>query len=517
MIALLLGCGGAPTIPPGDATRPDVVVISLDTVRADHLGAYGYGRATSPGLDALAAGGVRFAEAWSPAPWTLPAHATILSSVAPPGHGAIEGDRRIDPAVPWLPEAMRAAGYATIAVTTTLYVSDKFGFDRGFDSFDDFDIANDRENLTASPSAADAIGRVKAAVQAKAEGKPAFVFLHLYDAHYPYAPPAPYDTRFDRSPEKGDLTYKNYAWYQKHPVPAAQMDHQVAQYDEEIAYLDDQLAALRDAWARAGRRAVWVIVADHGEEFGERGSWGHAHTLWPEQLHVPWIVAGEGVSAGIVAPGRVGLEDVAPTIAGWVGVPFAAHDGVDRSAVLRGGADPGPIGGVYAETSRFATIKARYAQPPLELHVDLAANTRELCDRATDVACLRDVARERFDDVTALEQPLWARIGAPWTAVRAGRLESDAGVFVVYGKDAGRAVDVQPGTPFALVPLDAPLRFRAEGADPEGPWQALGGQLPDPGAPVAWSGSGAASASVGLSAAEQALLESIGYVQKTPK
>ena len=144
-------------------------------------------------------------------------------------------------------------------------------------------------------------------------GEPGFVFLHFYDVHYAYDPPKPYDTMFDRAPESGDLNYKNYFYFKRHLPSDAQFAHQIAQYDESIRYVDAQLARLDEKLRAAGRSVRWVVTSDHGEEFGERGSWGHAHTLYAEQLHVPLIMSGGALPAGRAVDGWVGTHDIAPT------------------------------------------------------------------------------------------------------------------------------------------------------------------------------------------------------------
>ena len=346
-LLLLAACThGLPSPPAGDPLRPDVILLSIDTLRADHVGAWGYapvdvrGQATSPTpyLDGLAASGTRFSQAWSAAPWTLPSHATILSGLLPIHHGVIEDDRSVGACVPLLQAAFQKAGYATGATVATLYLTKKYGFDRGFDHFEDFGISTEKENLTAKPLAEKVFASEAAWGASLPAGKPAFAFVHVYDAHYPYDAPAPWNGRYDAETGDKGAKYKKYEFYLKHPLSAAELAHQTAQYDEEIAYVDEQFRQFVAAWTK-NRPAIVVVVADHGEELGERGSWGQAHTLWPEQLHVPMIVAGPGVAAQVVDR-RAGLEDVAPTIAGLAKVPYDAVDGVDRSAAVRGTPTP---------------------------------------------------------------------------------------------------------------------------------------------------------------------------------
>src|SRR5262249_48946362 len=151
----------------------------------------------SPGIDALAASGTRFSSAWSAAPWTLPSHATILSGELPLHHGVIEDDRSIGPKTPLVQQAFQAAGYATGATVATLYLTKKDGFARGFDHFEDCGIASEKQNLTEKPLAKDVFDKELAWGATLPAGKPAFAFVHVYDAHYPYDAPAPWNTRFD--------------------------------------------------------------------------------------------------------------------------------------------------------------------------------------------------------------------------------------------------------------------------------------------------------------------------------
>lgn len=507
----ILAIGCSTPMPPGDPERPDIVVVSIDTLRADHLGAWGYERDTSPHLDALAASGTRFASAWSPAPWTLPSHATMLSGLHPVHHGGIEGELRLSDDIPWLPEALGGAGYATAGIVTTLFVSDTFGFERGFDHFHDFGIDDEKRNRTANIDVDEVVDHARRWMTQR-HGEPVFLFLHLYDVHYEYDPPRPFSKKFDRAPRRSDETYKNYAHYTRKPLDDEQMAHQVAQYDEAIAFVDATLHDLRQAWASAGREALWVVVSDHGEEFGERGSWGHAHTLWPEQLHVPWIVAGPGVASQVVES-RVGLEDLAPTLAGLAGVDFPPTDGIDRSPRVRGQPMPdATVAARFAETSRFRTLRYRWHDPPYDLYVDLAARTSALCNLQEDPKCTSDLARDQPQRVADLTSQMWRWLGEPWQLDKAGVLQS-SGVFVVDGEVRSKRLPAEAGSSFGLHPADAALTWQDAGGRQTGPWQAVGGERPGDGAPVRYRGQASGTEDAGLTDAQRAALEALGYMQ----
>ncbi len=505
-LLLLLGCGGSKPLPAGDPTRPDLVLVSVDTLRADHLSSYGYGRPTSPFIDSLAASGVRFTSARSPAPWTLPSHTTMLTGQLPTTHRVIEDDLRLDPGTPVLPELLRAAGYATGGFVATLYVSRVFGFERGFDRFEDFGLHDEKANLRGEVVASDVIDQALGWLGELPAGKPAFLFVHVYDVHYTYDPPAPYDTLFDRAPLASDPRYRNYKFYQGKPPSADQLAHQTAQYDEAIRYVDDQLKRLHDALEAAGRASRFVITADHGEELGERGSWGHAHTLYAEQLHVPLIVSGQGLSPGQVVNSVVGLQDVAPTLAGFAGVTGLMADGLDLGRALAGEALPDRA--MVAETSRFDSDRIGLYQGGLRLEWDLVSGRRELFDVGADPAETLDLSAQRPEDVSRLSAALEAAL-VGWEASEAGQLSTDGALL--RGGPHG-AISVAKGERFALMPHDATLSFTSEAGAVVGPFAAVGGTAPGAAAPVKLlSASGAGG--VVLDEAQRQALEALGYVQ----
>jgi hypothetical protein len=497
-------CSSVEPLPPGDPARPDVVVVSIDTLRADHIGAYGYHRNTTPFLDAQAALGIRYASAWSPSPWTLPSHATLLTGRLPPEHGAVEGDRAIREGGSWLPEAFRSAGYSTLGVVSSWFVSRRYGFDRGFDSFFDFDFASERENLTQSPKAEQVFGKLLALGRTLPAGRPAFVFVHVYDVHYPYAPPGDWDQKFDRPSHEGESKYRNYEWYLKHPLDPASLEHQRSQYDEELAYVDDQLRQFHERWT-ARRPAVFVVVSDHGEEFGERGSWGHGHTLWPEQLHVPWIVFGPGVSAEVVE-GRVGLEDVAPTLAGLTQIGLEGVSGVDRSAAA---ADRLP-GGRYAETSRFRSAALRWHARGMDAIWDLKGKTSYLCDLTANPTCAGVASNSNSADLTAWESELAAAMSA-FAPSTLRPLTVEPGGWTFLNRRLVASVEhrsLATGEPLVVFPWDQRFQLREGQTSRETSALDVGNDFPG-----AVTGGHAGGGVVPLSESEKNALEALGYVQ----
>jgi len=511
IISLWLGCGGGTNnndapLPAGSEEMGDLVLISIDTLRADHLSSYGYERETSPFLDARAAEGVRFTDARSPSPWTLPAHTTMLTGLSFPNHLVVEDDARYGGPSPFVGQALAHKGFQTGGFVSTLYVSTRFGFDKGFAHFQDFDIHNSKKNLSGEVNAEDVIGEALEWARTTTPGKPIFLFIHLYDVHYGYDPPAPYDTIFDRANNEDDLKYRKYSYYKRNPVDDEQMAHQVAQYDEEIRYVDAQLERLHNAFEAAGRDSTWIVTSDHGEEFNERGSWGHAHTLYKEQLHVPFIAWGDRISSPRVVTQRVGIEDIAPTLAKWGGTALDV-DGIDLRPIMVGGRTP-PRSHV-AETSRFATHRLSWLEGDWRLEWDVKTGQSELFNVAEDPAERNDVSDAHPERVESLRTNLLTSLGDAWEA-KADATLATKGSFYQSGKELGRTLTVSPGDAFGVTPVDATVRLKGAGKGSR--WRAAGGKRPGSDAPVALKND-AQAAGVQLSENERRRLEALGYIE----
>ena len=304
---------------------PNIVLISIDSLRADHLHSYGYPRATSPNLDALAAEGTSFETVISPTSWTLPAHMTLLTSLPPEKHGVITNQFRLSSSVETLPQRLQRSGYATAGFVSATYLDGLFGFSRGFDTYDDYSllrVAGDksRRAVTSRMVADRAIDWLQ---HRSSSPQPFFLFLHFFDVHYDYNPPAPYATMFDggyRGRATGDLAYV------KTSVPPRDVDHVVALYDGEIAWVDANIGRVLATLRALGfeDNTIVAVTADHGEEFLDHGQSGHFKTLYDEVLRVPLIVRYPGhVAAGRRVAGQVRLMDVGPTLFALAGVRMA--------------------------------------------------------------------------------------------------------------------------------------------------------------------------------------------------
>jgi arylsulfatase len=290
---------------------PGVILISIDTLRRDHVGAYGYSSPTTPALDELADTGLLAEDTVSTSSWTLPAHLSMLTSVDPGAHGGTDMEHGFNGRVPTLAETLRSAGFATRAITSHLYVSNTYGLDAGFDHLD---FHQDRK-------AADGVDRALAWLD-RVGDEPFFLFLHFYDPHWHYDPPAETLALFE-SEYSGDLTglWQDFSRREPKSLSPGDMRHLLALYDGEIRYTDDQIARLLAHLRERGLDAstLVVVTSDHGEEFLEHGAFEHQRTLYEEIIRVPLIVNGPGIAPGRLAT-QTSLLDVAPTILDWAEV-----------------------------------------------------------------------------------------------------------------------------------------------------------------------------------------------------
>jgi len=420
---LLAGCGpepGSQAPAASEAAPRSLLLVTLDTVRADRVGCYGYDPAATPNLDRLAAEGVRFADVTAPAPLTLPAHATLLSGRTPPAHGLRQnGAGRLSEEVETVATRLAAAGYDTAAFVGAYVLHRRFGLDRGFAVYDD-------EVGTAEPGGAvrleserpadRVVDRALAWLAARDDGSeapgPFFLWLHLYDPHAPYEPPEPYRSR--------------------HRDP----------YDGEIAFADAQLGRLLDylgAEGLAGEVAV-AVAGDHGESLGDHGEATHGLLLYQPALAVPWLLRAPGVPAGRVVTEPVSLADVGPTVAGLLGHPLPTAPntaGRDLTEALRGGGEP-TAADLYAETTYPASFgwgplavlrrgELKYVEAPRPELYDLAADpgetrnllaerrreARELRLRLEEMRSAAESAAPAADDVAgAVDDETRERLGA---------------------------------------------------------------------------------------------------------
>lgn len=341
----------------------NIVLVSIDTLRADHLGCYGYESDTSPFLDALAKEGIRFANAFSQSSWTLPSHASLMTSQYPQVHRAETERRGLPASSRMLAETLKSAGYESAGFVTHWFVSERFGFARGFDTFESL---LEPEHLSKAEFIT---GRVLRWIE-KPHDRPFFLFVHYFDPHMGYEPPPPYDTLFDPDYTGSlDGKYESLEKYIKsinaNPKSIAPRDlaHVTALYDGEIRYTDTQLKRVYDALNDAGDldHTLFIVTGDHGEEHNDHGSMeGHGWTLYDEIVRVPLIMRlPRRAYGGRTVDDIVESIDIAPTILDIVGIRTPdSFQGRSVLPLLSRRKAKGADGRAFAISKRFESLKA---------------------------------------------------------------------------------------------------------------------------------------------------------------
>ena len=322
---------------------PNVLLISVDTLRADHLGCYGYDRDTSPTIDRLAREGARFTTVVSSTSWTLPAHISLLTGLPSEAHGVIDTGMKASSSSLFLAEVLRDSGYATAGFVAGPFLSGSYGFLQGFEHYDDHSVLSllQSHKVVTSPRSIQIIEDWLVSWDGQGRERPFFAFLHLWDVHYDYIPPPPYDTIFDPD-YRGTITGEDFERgdHIHRDMDPRDLEHVIALYDGEIRYTDEHLARLLDLLGELDvlDETIIVLTSDHGEEFFEHGGKGHGKNLFDESILVPLIVRyPPGVRGGTVIETQVSLIDIAPTILSLAGIErpgdFAAAEAESRRAV----------------------------------------------------------------------------------------------------------------------------------------------------------------------------------------
>lgn len=404
-IGLLLGCQA-------ESAPPHLVLIAIDTLRADHLGAYGYPLPTSPNIDRLARSGTIFTNAMAASSWTRPSVASLFTSRLPSEHGAVSFDRAVRDDLPTLTETLQRAGYHTLGVSGNfVHVSEQVGLERGFDEFHVISVHLAEEEGDAllrlpadgapdvalrAPSAREVNRKVLAGLPANAEA-PLFLFVHYMDPHAGYLPPEPFRSAFlPEEDRQGHFPAPTSDYVVEQAARAElpghlELEHMRRLYDGEIAALDHAIGQLLEALEKRGFAddAVFVLVSDHGEEFGEHGGLFHGITLHGESLRVPLVIYDtRQPTDGVRRDEPVDLLDVAPTLLALAGI--APEPGMRGRPLL----DPS----LMQERELVAEL---HPDPAFEQHL-----------------------RPRADSLALVRWP-WKAIVARDGAVRAYRLDRD--------------------------------------------------------------------------------------------
>jgi arylsulfatase A-like enzyme len=505
LVLLPAACGRAEA--PGPAGRPpNVLLVVIDTLRADHLSPSGYGRDTSPRLAAFAQGALRFTHAQTPRAKTSPAVASLMTGLYPHEHGVRDLTTPLAPDVPLLAEAFSAAGYATCGIVGNFVLQDaRSGLARGFDTWvedlpDTTGVPPDHVPQRTARSLTDgalvalgraAPGRGAAAVAAGAAGsagaaapagphapvadgeRPWFLYLHYMDPHGSYAPPAEHDVFAPDAVDPSALVGASLPEDGNPPHPLRVADYNIpedcrrpdgsvdaacvrARYDGEIRYADAEIGRLLDALALSGalERTLVVITSDHGESLGEHNEWfEHGYSAYEDTCRVPLLIAGPGLPGGVTAT-DVSLTDLAPTIAELAGLddfraaPRMTDDGADTSP--DGASDNASVSrSDEAQSVRGTSLAALVRAPPAR-----PAPRAVFCEKI-----------ERADLDGTVQQKA-VRLG-DWKAIRRyGHVASDGGrelrilgeELYDLARDPGETVNLA-----ASPPPEAPLvRLQAE-------------------------------------------------------
>ncbi len=317
-----VACWGNPVVYQPVADAPRVIIYLIDTVAAGHVGLYGYSRPTMPRLSALAERGVWFANAFADSPRTVESVADLLLSLPTEAHGVFHASSRAPDPLVTLPEALRAAGFATAAFVTNVNAGPRQNIDQGFEYF------VDRITYWWSPGDPDRTLPIEDVVAwlNRHRDRPAFIYIHTSEPHAPYTPPEGFAGRFDpdyRGEATGYFDYDNDTGF-PNVKTRRDYEHVIALYDEEIAYADARFGLFLDALAQAGLLdgTHIFVTADHGEEFLEHGSWEHGNDLHNELINIPLVAAGPRFPARGREATPAQLYDLMPTILDMFDVPF---------------------------------------------------------------------------------------------------------------------------------------------------------------------------------------------------
>jgi arylsulfatase A-like enzyme len=351
--------------------KPNIILISVDTLRADHLSGYGYNRKTSPFLDSFVKKGVRFINAYSQSSWTLPSHMSLFTSTYPRTHGVENDDAALNYSIPTLTEVLQKNGYDTYAFVSWVYLKSRYGFSRGFKEFYELLPPKNLRDPTThySVKAGTFSKNVISWAQEKEIRKPFFLFLHLFDPHLSYEPPLEYARQFD--PNLKDIEMGSYDYLSKYilglqkrkpqRISASELAQAIALYDGEIRYVDTELEALFKKLSILGMldNTMIVFTSDHGEELDDHRSMeGHQWTLYDEVLRIPLTIVFPDLKPQEETVKEIVQSiDTAPTILDVAGIKapetFEGRSLLPLISNLKKGGPKNWDGFVYSRNRRF--------------------------------------------------------------------------------------------------------------------------------------------------------------------
>lgn len=350
LFPLVLAIGGATA---DEERRPNILFIVVDTLRSDHVGCYGYKRATTPAMDRLATEGIRFECAIAASSWTLPSVMSMFTSLSPSAHNVVNYTRSLAEGATSLAAELVKGGYQTAGIISNPGMNSQFGFGRGFGLYDDstvvFNVGLDffedkgsqRRDVIGTPCSADMTFQAGSWLKDKRKpGVPFFLFLLYFDPHCDYTPPAPYDEMFTAPDYQGEQNGRGIKALAGKTLTPADKEQIIGLHDGEIRYTDDKIGELIEGLNKLGltEDTVIVITADHGEEFWDHGGVAHGHTLYDELIRIPLIIRfPKRISPGAVVRKQVTHIDLMPTLLDMAGLPIPAQcQGRSLCPLLRG-------------------------------------------------------------------------------------------------------------------------------------------------------------------------------------
>ena len=301
-----------------DNAKLNLIVICIDTLRADHLSCYGYNRKISPNIDKLARSGIKFNQAYSQAPWTLPSISSILTSLYPSVHGAYGVYRKLSPNVITLAEILKENGFSTSGVVSHIFLDPKYGLNQGFD---DYYAVSKRSKETVT---SDKVTELALKWLSKNHKNRFFLFLHYFDPHYDYIE---HDEFKYISDYNGRIKSGMDIWEIRkmlNELTGNDIEYLKALYDGEIAYTDKFIGILLDSLKKyeITDKTVIVLVADHGEQFMDHGWIGHTKALYNELINVPLIIKVPNFGGNKIVSTPVELVDIVPTVLKLLNVKY---------------------------------------------------------------------------------------------------------------------------------------------------------------------------------------------------